>query len=286
MDAAVEDLREHGWVVLRSAVDPALYDPLFDEVARLVGTAPNPTIGDGPRRWSERNGWDDRWLDPILRTRSFWRIVSSPEVTDLFVPFLGEVISYQDNGHLRCYPPRPLERLPWHQDAQFYGVGTELAVRQMLTAWLPLVDAAFDAGCLAVVTGSHRWGLLPGAVPSDTNVRHSTPAQQEQIYDGNRARVQYEPVTLVPMRSGDVLLFSSLLVHTGTENRTSSDRWSLDLRFEAPLGSRPVTAEEEEGLRLMHRRLAGRGSRPLAVRRHDGPQPFEAWQEPAAAGRP
>lgn len=210
-----------------------------------------------------------RAFDPLLFSPAVRDLLCHPSLTDPLAEILGPEITYQGNGHLRAHLPGVLAPLPWHQDAQFYGTGTELMTEQMAQVWLPLVDAGVERGCPAVVPGSHRWGLLPEAVGAG-NVPRSTDERQQRIYRATGARVAGEPVVLLPMRRGDFVVFSNLLVHTGTENRSAAVRWSMDVRFEATLGSRPLTPAQRQGYHVMHRRLAGRGYVPLRVRDQAG----------------
>ncbi|GLY26216.1 phytanoyl-CoA dioxygenase family protein [Micromonospora sp. NBRC 101691] len=292
----VETFRRDGYVLLPRAFDPRLLDPFVDVLRRRVDhLAPELAIrhrlageyADEPfeRRLNtlySGHDLDNRDWDPMLFCREFCELIGRAELTDLLVPLLGEEITYQGNGHLRPYLPRHLSRLPWHQDAQFYGTGTEYMLWQMVQVWLPLVDVDVHAGCLAVVPGSHRWGMLDGAVPGDGNVARSSVDRQEAIYRRTAHRVAYEPVTLLPMRRGDLLVFTNLLAHSGTENHAGIVRWSIDMRFEATLGSRPITEAERHGYEVMHRRIGGRGYVPLRVRGAAGPQSWEEWQRARA----
>jgi hypothetical protein len=222
---------------------------------------------------------DNRQWDPVLFCEEFRDLIVRAELTDALASLLGEEITYQGNAHLRPYLPGHLDSLPWHQDAQFYGAGTEHMLWQMVQVWLPLVDVNADSGCLALVPSSHRWGLLDGAVSGLDNVRRSTMSRQETIYARTGQRVAFEPITLVPMRKGDILIFTNLLAHTGTENRGDIVRWSIDMRFEATLDSRPLSELERQGYEIMHQRIHGRQYVPLRVRGQNGPQSWAQWQE-------
>jgi hypothetical protein len=220
---------------------------------------------------------DTRSWDSMLFCREFCELIRHPSLLDRLEPFLGPDITYQGNSHLRPHLPDRLARLPWHQDAQFYGAGTERMVDHMLQVWLPLTDATRTNGCLAFVPGSHRWGLLPGAV-GDTNVARSTADRQELIYRLNAERIAGERVVELPMRKGDLLVFTNVSVHTGLENRGDTVRWSVDMRFEATLGSRPLSAFERGGYEAMHRRILGRKYVPLRVRSPEGGETWADWQ--------
>ncbi|MET8054574.1 phytanoyl-CoA dioxygenase family protein [Streptosporangium sp. NPDC005286] len=48
--------------------------------------------------------------------------------------------------------------------------------------------------------------------------------------------MRFEPMVLLPARKGDLVLFTNLVAHTGTENRSGRVRWSVDMRFKTTYG--------------------------------------------------
>lgn len=271
----VDALRREGYVVLRDVVDHALLDAFIEVLERRVDSLAEGRFADLPfeRRLDalhEGGQVNQREWNSSLFCQQFWALVTSTCLTDPISRVLGEEITYQGNAHLRPYLPRHLDRLPWHQDAQFYGTGIEAMLWHIAQVWLPLVDAGVDAGCMALVPRSHHWGLVSRTAGPDTD--------PEEIYRLTAERVRFEPVHLIPMRKGDLLLFTNLMAHTGTENRSDAIRWSVDLRFEVTYGSRPLTDAEEEGYRVTRRRMASRNARPLRVRGRHGPQSWEDWR--------
>jgi phytanoyl-CoA hydroxylase len=287
--AGLGGFRRDGYVVLRGAIDAGFLDDVIAHVEPHVDMlAETDVAASAPfeRRLLQvlaGRALPARHFDPLLHSEPVCGLLQCPGLTDALAQVLGPNITYQGNGHLRAHLPGPLDPVPWHQDVQFYGAGTELMAGCMAQVWLPLVDAGEDRGCLAVVAGSHTWGLLPGAVSGQTNITPSTADQQERIYRTNAARAAAAEVTLLPMRKGDFAMFHPLLLHTGTENRSDRVRWSIDVRFEATIGTRPLTDEERTGYATMHRRLRGRGYVPLRVRVSDGPgEDWATWQRRAA----
>lgn len=299
----VEAFRRDGFVVVPGAVPAGTLAPFIEvlqakvhELAADLVAAGQLTDAHEDKPFDRRlaavmagRTLDNRTWDPVLFCAEFCELITSPAITGPLAELLGDEITYQGNAHLRPYLPHHLERLPWHQDAQFYGAGTEWLLWQMAQVWLPLTDADLDSGCLAVVPGSHHWGLLGGAVPGEDNVGRSSPDRQEEIYRRTARRVRFEPVRLIPVRAGDLVIFTNLLAHTGTENRSDVVRWSIDARFEATVGSRPLSAQERSGFEVMHRRINGRRYVPLRVRGADGPENWHEWRhrrERVAGGQP
>jgi phytanoyl-CoA hydroxylase len=270
----VEAFRREGYVVLRDVIDRKLIDGFVGVLEARVESLAGGRFADldfehrVDALYAGRSLNTREWQS-CLFCKEFWVLVTSPSITDPLRFILGEEITYQGNGHLRPYLPRHLERLPWHQDGQFYGAGIEAMVFSIAQIWLPLVDAGADSGCMALVPRSHHWGLVSREAGPDTD--------PEEIYRLTAQRVRFEPIQLLPMRKGDLLLFTNLLAHTATENRSGAVRWSVDLRFETTYGSKPLTPALREGYRVTRQRMASRNARPLRVRGKDGPQPWEEW---------
>jgi phytanoyl-CoA hydroxylase len=270
----VDVFRREGYVVLRGVVEHALLDPFIAVLEERVDELAGGRFADLP--FDRRIGalYEGRTLNPrewqsLLLCPEFWAIVTSQALTGPLRLLLGDEITYQGNAHLRPYLSNHLDRLPWHQDAQFYGTGIEAMVWSIAQVWLPLTDAGADAGCMALVPRSHHWGLISQEAGPDTD--------PEEIYRHTAERVRFEPIQLVPMRKGDLLLFTNLLAHTGTENRSGLVRWSVDMRFETTYGAKPLTPALKEGYRVTRRRMASRNARPLRVCGVAGPQSWEEW---------
>ena len=91
----------------------------------------------------------------------------------------------------------------------------------ILSLWIPLVDVNEVNGCMQMMPGSHRWGLLPAMDDGDGHLQ-----PREEI----EKRGQCVAAT---MEVGDVLAFHNLTFHRSTMNRSDSIRWSIDLRYSA-----------------------------------------------------
>lgn len=109
--------------------------------------------------------------------------------------------------------------VPWHQDSGYLLSHCDRYL--IVTCWIPLVDATVANGCLYVVPGAHRGGIL----------RHCT---------GGKAGYLEIPEETVPagaipieMRAGGVLFMTNLTPHASFRNSTRSIRWSLDLRYQS-----------------------------------------------------
>ena len=113
---------------------------------------------------------------------------------------------------------RPTDVVPWHQDA---GVlGPEVDDTLLITAWIPLTRADRENGCLTVIPGSHRYGVRLHEAATNYGI------PGPEVPPG-------EPMAL-PIEPGGVILFSSLVCHSGLPSASDRVRWSIDLRYQDP----------------------------------------------------
>lgn len=176
---------------------------------------------------------DVRHDTPFWAGPAVFAMLCHPAILDAAESLLGPEIYANPVQHVRLKPPEHLtptdERTgrvqlgatPWHQDN---GVVTADADEtEMLTVWFPLTEAAEEHGCLAVVPGSHRVGLLDHC-PGD-GMGLQVP---ERLFDPSEAVPQ-------PMHPGDALLMHRRTLHCSLPNRSDRVRWSFDLRYQ-PIG--------------------------------------------------
>ena len=193
--------------------------------------------------------------------------MASPGLVDALIAVLGPDVTF--HGDYQLTPKLPgseLQAFPWHQDTLYYGRPSEHL--HIVTAWVPLVDATEENGCIHLIPGSHRWGLFDGIRGADMNVH----PLQDPTQRGT-------PVAM-PMRAGDVLLMSNLTFHASYVNRSPDVRWSMDLGFSATAGTRPESAEVSSSRSFIDNVLRAAGRTPLRVAGRDSraAQSFEDWE--------
>ncbi len=105
----------------------------------------------------------------------------------------------------------------WHQDYHYWQCST---ATNMLTAWVALVDVDEENGCVEMVPGSHKWGLLP---ESDFFAQ-DLDELQKKIED-----VSGKPFETVPMRlpAGSFSVHHCLTIHGSRPNRSADPRVSM-----------------------------------------------------------
>ncbi|KQX45454.1 phytanoyl-CoA dioxygenase family protein [Paenibacillus sp. Root444D2] len=87
----------------------------------------------------------------------------------------------------------------------------------MIAAWIALEEVVdIENGCLWVIPGTHKLGLLPhGAVKN---------IEEHESWTDETEGADLSKQIPVEMEKGDILFFSELLIHSSNKNR-SKDRW-------------------------------------------------------------
>jgi ectoine hydroxylase-related dioxygenase (phytanoyl-CoA dioxygenase family) len=142
---------------------------------------------------------------------------------DAVESLIGPEITCNPIQHIRAKPPAALSgegagyfNVPWHQDA---GVTWEEADdTDIITCWLPLVDATVANGCMEVMPGAWKRGYLQHQAEGGTTIR---PELRPDI-----------PPRPVPVRKGGIIFMHRLTPHRSTPNYSDTVRWSLDLRYQ------------------------------------------------------
>jgi hypothetical protein len=271
-------LRDDGFVVLRGVVPRATVDGVLARVEHAVEDHVRYLLGDGVIRDPCPDLPVERRLAAVyaqtdsVRPRKWYRclfsealhaLVTAPRLLEALQALLGpDVVFNGDEQLVTKLPGCPRTAFPWHQDSQYYG--RDAAEARVLTVWVPLVEAGLRNGCLEVIPGSHRWGLLPWSRDEHLNVRIPFDVT-------SRA----DPVAL-PMAPGDAVVLTHRTLHASGLNRSATVRWSVDLGYSAPGGVTSPAQRDAE--RALHRALLGNGRAPLWVVRDGVPAP-ESWAD-------
>jgi len=133
--------------------------------------------------------------------------VSDQHLLDAVCPLLGPDVWVRWDQAVVKAPGAPA--FPWHQDN-----GYSLLRDAYLQAWIALTDAGPDDGGLWVAPGTHR-----------------RPRSHHHV--GGQVEVDEAPSEAVALsaRAGDLVLFSSRLLHTTTPNTSARERWVYVVEF-------------------------------------------------------
>jgi phytanoyl-CoA hydroxylase len=195
-DEQLEQYQRDGFVNAGRVFTPTTIASIENEYDRLVNC-------DAQVLGNTRDGVFPYRAMLNFRSTPLAECVVEPELLELAAQLLGSDIRFWwDQGINKA--PGAGSAIAWHQDNGY----TQGRISEYLTCWLALDDSDLDNGGLQVLPGSHRLG------------------QREHEWQGVHAvipEVAGEHAVALDARAGDLLLFSSLLIHQ-TVGNSSRDR--------------------------------------------------------------
>ena len=120
--------------------------------------------------------------------------------------------------------------VPWHQDN---GYLDETALGTLMpTAWIPLIDATVENGCMQVVSGGH-WKGITATHTCCAGPTWYIDLAEEEIENTLGCNLKNDVVDC-PVPFGGMLLINNCIPHRSLPNVSNDIRWSLDLRWQRP----------------------------------------------------
>ena len=135
-----------------------------------------------------------------------------PEFAAIATQLLGPDIDLYWNQSV-FKGPDGSKQFPWHQDDGY----TAVEPSPYLTLWLAVNEATTENGCISVLPGSHKNGLVPHKDSDIGLICHP-------LDDPNQG-VQ------VPVKAGSLAVFLSLTMHKSGINRTPGTRKAYILQY-------------------------------------------------------
>eukprot|EP00045_Choanoeca_perplexa_P007279 m.64590 g.64590 ORF g.64590 m.64590 type:complete len:398 (+) comp14008_c0_seq1:42-1235(+) len=241
-----EQFYEDGYVIKHNLFNAEELEPAISSIKEMVDSVANDLFEAGLiKNKHEDEGFFTRLtalenefkhVSVLLHTQGklptgIQQLWGSPQLLDIAQQLVGPTFAGHPVWNLRTKTPQQEQAtVPWHQDIGYLGEDCWSTLQ--LTAWIPMLDATKENGCMQVVRGGHKTGLAghhtccAGGtwyidLPEDqmTNVLHT---------DLNKDVVTCE----VP--KGSVLLLNNLIPHRSLNNNSDQIRWSLDLRWQDP----------------------------------------------------
>jgi phytanoyl-CoA hydroxylase len=211
-----------GYVLLRGLIPPDAIDTLLNRYLGLVHSVTGRTFSDAFGKdlvdFYNENPKIESAVYVAMRDHTWLEEFSRiPSLSESAGSLIGKPHGLLQKIVFRIDMPEwTAELAHWHQDYFYVRGNTEI-----VTAWVPLQDTRWDRGCLMVMPGSHAEGP----------VEHDLKIGKKSIPSSIFSR----EVRYVEMQKGDVLIFSSLLLHSSSLNVSNSIRYSVQSRY-TPLG--------------------------------------------------
>lgn len=144
----------------------------------------------------------------------------APIYLDLCRAFVGPDADLYYN-QATTKPPERGRIFSWHQDSGY----TVTSPLEYITCWTAITDATLDNGCVWVIPGSHKMGLLP----------HIDEPETDDTYGGMTAQFDDDSGAIpVPVKAGQVACFSSLTLHRSGPNVSNTLRRGFVPQYHVP----------------------------------------------------
>ena len=116
--------------------------------------------------------------------------------------------------------PRSDAYVSWHQDATYWG----LEPSDVVTAWIALTPSTIESGCMRVVPGTHKDGIM---------VHKETWAQDNLLSRGQEIAVDVDldKVVDVVLKPGEMSLHHVDIAHNSEPNRSAQRRIGFAIRY-------------------------------------------------------
>lgn len=151
---------------------------------------------------------DELHLDPF-----FLRYMQHPLFRDITRRYIGENVSIFRSMFMNK-PANGGTELPWHQDI---GAGWGIDSDPTTTVWTALDDASVATGCMQIVPGSHKLGIL--------NQDHYTSKEDQTAYCS-----QDQIIDLV-VPAGEAVLIHNWVLHRSGVNKTDNPRRAFSIAY-------------------------------------------------------
>ena len=230
---------ENGYVVVRGLLtrDEAAYyrqetHDLATRLAEVTGRQSNATWGSAK---DIAGGAPTQLLhchDVQFQSAAFSRLLVDERLAGAASSIIGPNVQLH-HSKMFIKPPEKGSPFPMHQDAPFFPHDNH----SMIAAIIHFDDAPLEKGCVRVVPGSHKLGML----------EHIS----EGAYHLDPAQYPVEDATPIPAQAGDVLFFSYLTIHGSGVNTSSEARTTLLVQMRDPADPPSIRTHESRGQGMM-----------------------------------
>ncbi|MBT4138244.1 MAG: phytanoyl-CoA dioxygenase family protein [Candidatus Latescibacteria bacterium] len=212
-DEDVEFYHENGYLIVHNALSTDEIETLRNETTSIcrgdrgdVGNLPDMTPTDSDEEVNER----------VLCIHMIHKI--SPIMNDALAhPVMAETLTRIIGPNVKCMQSMLFIKASgkpgqaWHQDEIYIPTRD----RSLTGGWIALDDATTENGCLWIIPGSHKRGILwPQRVQHDNRF--------DCAHETFRFPYSDEDAIPVEVEAGAIVFFNGYLLHRSLPNRTES----------------------------------------------------------------
>lgn len=163
-----------------------------------------------------------RKLDYVAMTHLYFRwafeLATWPNILNAVEQILGPEVLIQGTLIL-CKQAHDPSFVTWHQDVNYAPENSSPTV----SAWVALSHSSRRSGCMRVLPGSHKGGILPhsGTVVENNMLTYSVKVDESNAID-------------IELRAGEMSLHQAAIVHGSLPNQSDDKRIGFIIRFVTP----------------------------------------------------
>ncbi len=156
------------------------------------------------------------------RRPGYYHFQRNAKILDAVESLIGGEIFANPVYNVRPKVPRVAAgAVPWHQDKSYWPGAS---ANPVITAWIPLVDATEENGCLHIWPRTHRSEVLSYHAEQQTGTGY---------LEIDAPHLKSIRAVALPLAAGGAILFNDRCIHMSTPNHSLQVRWSVDLRYQS-----------------------------------------------------
>jgi phytanoyl-CoA hydroxylase len=213
---------ENGYFVLEDALSPSEVDSLRRSADALSARADGltestdrfilNTFGAGATRLVQQVA------EPHELGGEWMALARDPRILDTVETLIGPNIQLY-YSMMMMKPPRQGSPAPWHQDFAFFVHDRA----GLVACQVYLDDATTENGCIRVVPGSHKLGLL----------NHFKDGEFTQMVQGDTSSFDAREVEL-PVKAGGIAFWHCMTLHSSHANVSEKPRRAIVFEYKDP----------------------------------------------------
>jgi len=212
-DDDVEFYRENGYLIVPNALSPDEIESLRDETTAIC-QGDRGEVGKLPE--GAEHDTEEDILKRVLCIHMIHKIspimheaLAHPIIADTLTKVIGPNVKCMQSMLFIKASGKPGQA--WHQDEIYIPTRD----RSLTGGWIALDDATTENGCLWVIPGSHKRGILwPQRVQHDTRF--------DCAHESFRFPYTDDDAIPVEVKAGDMVFFNGYLLHRSLPNRAQS----------------------------------------------------------------
>lgn len=186
-----KEFREQGYTIARGFFRQEEMEGLIEEIK---ATGETSGLSKGALQF---------YSNSFLHSKKIQDFLSQPRLIEFLARVIGPDFWVRWDQAVFKGPGAP--EFPWHQDNGYNGLKDE-----HYQLWVALSKMNPERGGLWLVPGSHKYGVLP----------HKSVGNHKAFLGGTHN------ATCIEAEVGDLVLFSSMLLHYTSPNVSNYDRWA------------------------------------------------------------